>query len=384
MVTLCGSSTISSNTVRLERSRSGNSIRSTRKSMKRLFNKRSHKKIIRYSIALTNVLVISAVALFVVQSQHANQQHTSPILSATANAAVANPLDQLSSADIAVHAARLVRLDEAVAVAEKADSVSAQLAIVPSDSSIVSKPQVVNTAQKSRRDIQTYISQGGDTVSSVAAKFNVTSDTIRWSNGLTTENIPAGKELLIAPRNGVIYTVKAGDTPDALAQRYKASKELIIAFNDAEVTGLPVGERILIPDGTQPVAATSRATASAGGSYSFGGAPIYGFNGYDRGYCTWYVANKRAAIGRPIPSNLGHAAWWKANAQRAGLGVGTTPAAGAVAWKVPSDYYGHVAYVEEVYPDGSMLISEMNVVGWNRVSTQVVSAANIRTYSFIY
>lgn len=330
-------------------------------------------------------MLICLVAVFVVHSQSTQKfKHSNASFNTAVNGVASNPLDQLSSADIAVHAARAVRLDEAVAVAEKADSVGAQLAVVPSDNRIVSKPQVVNTTQKSRKDIQTYIAVSGDTISSVATKFNVTSDTIKWSNGLTAEKIAIGKELLISPRNGIVYTVKQGDTPESLADRYKANKDLIIAFNDAEVSGLPLSERIVIPDGVQPQPTRTAGRGYATGGFSFGTEPLWGSNGYDRGYCTWYVANKRAAIGRPVPGNLGHASWWKANAQRAGMTVGNVPAVGAVAWKVPNDNYGHVAIVEAFYPDGSMLISEMNVAGWNRVSSQVISAQGVGTYSFIY
>jgi len=42
-----------------------------------------------------------------------------------------------------------------------------------------------------------------------------------------------------------------------------------------------------------------------------------------------------------------------------------------VTWESP--YWGHVAYVEQVYADGSWLVSEMNYAGvngggWGRVS----------------
>ena len=119
--------------------------------------------------------------------------------------------------------------------------------------------------------------------------------------------------------------------------------------------------------------------------FAWGGAnAIYTSNGYDYGYCTYYVANKRSAIGRPLPTNLGNASTWKSRAIAAGMAIGSVPQAGAAAWKYPRDYYGHVAYVESVNADGSFLISEMNVAGWNRISTQVVPASGAGSYQFIY
>lgn len=100
-----------------------------------------------------------------------------------------------------------------------------------------------------------------------------------------------------------------------------------------------------------------------------------GASSYTYGYCTWYVATKRY-----VPSGLGNAITWYSRAQSRGMQVGATPTVGAIAWSIQTKGEGHVAYVEEVYGDGSYLISEMNVRGWNVKSTRVVSSG----YLFIY
>ena len=168
---------------------------------------------------------------------------------------------------------------------------------------------------------------------------------------------------------------------NGLSQKNKSRN--VIADNDIEVLGLRVGSRILVRDGTIAPPAKTRSSANATG-FAWGGGAIYGFNGYDYGYCTWYVANRRAAAGNPVPSNLGNASTWKALAIRAGLAVGNAPQAGAVIWTPPRDYYGHVGYVESVNPDGSVNVSEMNTKGWAKVSTRVVSAEDAARYSYIY
>lgn len=99
-------------------------------------------------------------------------------------------------------------------------------------------------------------------------------------------------------------------------------------------------------------------------------------NDYDFGNCTWYVARRRA-----VPAGLGNATDWLSSAQAMGLQTGLTPRKGAIAWEVTSYYWGHVAYVEDVYPDGTFLISEMNVAGFDMTDTRVVTAAS---WQFIY
>lgn len=329
--------------------------------------------------------------VFVAKGSNSTQAVHQSSVSSNSSSTAANPLDQLSSADIAVEVARLTRIDEAVSVANNADSINANLSTVAASSTVIAKPQVVGTGLKSKRDIQKYVTQPGDTVASVAAKFGITSNTILWSNNLSGNNLPAGKELLISPVNGIVYTVKAGDTPDSLAAKYRSNKDQIIAFNDAEVGGLRVGDLIVIPDGNASPTASSRAGFSSYSGFAWGASAIYGYNGYDYGWCTWYVANRRAAIGRPVPSNLGNAYSWYRVAASVGLPTGFTPQVGAVA---VNEAGNHVMVVEQVNADGSFWVSEMNshgqvsmtdptpAGGWGRVDFKLfASPGNIK---FIY
>lgn len=101
------------------------------------------------------------------------------------------------------------------------------------------------------------------------------------------------------------------------------------------------------------------------------------YNGYDFGYCTYLVATMRY-----VPSGWGDAISWYGNAQASGYVTGSTPRVGAIAWY--NGYApGHVAFVSVVYGDGTFLITEENVVGWNVVSTRVVSGAG-SSWLFIY
>lgn len=79
--------------------------------------------------------------------------------------------------------------------------------------------------------------------------------------------------------------------------------------------------------------------------------------------CTNYVAWRLQSEGVPQPSvHLGNAATWAQRAEEAGILVDHEPEAGAVAqwdsYAGGNGWAGHVAYIEEVYDDGTMLVSE--------------------------
>jgi surface antigen/LysM repeat protein len=345
---------------------------------------RSKKRVVRYGLLASNLILVSVIAGFIIASRNNTPTSSSaPILSLSQEEEMTDPLDEISGADIAVNVAELVRMEQATAVRNNADTVNLQLDVVPNDSQVVAKPQIVQTALKSIKDMQEYTTVDGDTVDGVAAKFSITADSVRWSNGLTGNTVAAGTALKIPPVNGVVYEVRDGDTAEKIAQKYSADAGVIIAFNDAEIRGFVPGEKIVVPDGKVQAPVVVRAASYSGFRWG-GNTPVYGYNGYDYGYCTWYAANRRAELGKPVPANLGNASTWKVLSQRAGIPVGNTPQAGAVIWTPPRDYYGHVGIVESVNEDGSVVISEMNTVGWGVRSSKTLSAEQAANYSYIY
>jgi surface antigen len=348
--------------------------------------KRYKKRMVRYGLLAGNLTIVVIAAILVLRNPNSGSVNHNNA-AATDNTQSANPLDTLSAADIAVSVARMANLAEATSVSNQADSVAADLNTHVVDYAVVPKPQILSSVIKTKADIADYTVQSGDTLGSLATKFGVTSDSIKWSNGLNSNTLRPGAVLAIPPVDGVVYTVKSGDTPDTLASKYSANKEQIIAFNDAEVSGLKIGERIVVPGGS--IATVTTSSYSAG--FSFGASAVYGYNGYDYGWCTWYVANRRNEMGRPVPSNLGNAYSWYTIAQRAGLPTGTAPQVGAVAVNQGGN---HVSVVEQVNEDGSFWISEMNASGqrsmtdstpaggWARIDWRLVSSAG--SLKFIY
>jgi len=348
------------------------------------------RRLVRAGLLAANVGILALVVAFVVSGRSNGHPSGVPVVGSLDTkhdtAAPANPLDQVSSTDIAVTVSRMTNLTEATAVTNQADSADISTVTASTSNGVTSKPEVVSTNFKSNKDIQTYVVQAGDTVTSIAAKFNVTSDSVKWSNDLRSDTVSAGTKLAIPPvgYSGIVYTVKVGDTLDSLAAKYKADKDELTRANDAEINGLQVGEQIIIPNGQQPVVASSHSSsASYSNSFAWGGSAVYGSNGYDYGYCTWWVAQRRIQVGSPLPSNLGNASSWPYIGRAAGLAEGNTPRLYAAA-VTSTRGEGHVVFVEAVNADGSILISEMNHEGWAVRDTQTIPAATAAQYIYIY
>lgn len=332
---------------------------------------------------MVNACLIAGVVFFML---HARTSDASALLSnAQSSEETTNPLDQVSSADIAVTVSRMSGMAESTAIKNQSDSDDVQLSSAPITNDVVAKPQVSASSFKSNKDIKNYTVAAGDSVGSIAAKFGVTSDSIKWSNGLTGDAVNAGTVLKIPPSGmaGIVYTVKAGDTLDTIAAKYNADKGQLTAANDAEIAGIQTGEVIIIPNGQLPVVKYTPSYSTGGGGFAWGGAAIYGYNGYDYGYCTWWVAQRRAAVGKPLPANLGNASSWGYIARAAGLPTGNTPQLYAAA-VTSTRGEGHVVFVEAVNPDGSIVISEMNHLGWAVKDTQTIDAGTASGYTYIY
>lgn len=323
------------------------------------------------------------------------QDSASAGLSRAALADARPSVDQVAAAELAAEAAATADLAVAANVANLSISLNAKSELAQIDENLLSKPHIVQDAG-STRGIKEYAAVAGDTVQSVAARYGVSEDSIRWSNNLASDAVPAGKVLLIPGSTGIVYTVKAGDTPEKLAQKYNADLGRIVTYNDAELSGLQPGQRIVIPEAVvpeterpgyvapAPAPVRSRAPAPVYNSY-YANAGVSAGNRYAYGNCTWYSYERRAELGRPIGSFWGNAVSWKSYAQSAGYLVNRTPAPGAILhdpYSAPP--YGHVAIVEQVYADGSIRISEMNYVGFNIISERTVPAGQVASYSYIH
>ena len=101
-------------------------------------------------------------------------------------------------------------------------------------------------------DVQAYIVQRGDTLVSIAEKFEVSTDTIRWANGIVGDYLKVGQELEILPINGVIHPIKKGDSLESIATKYQASVQDIYDINWLDSKILKEGQELLVPNGRMP------------------------------------------------------------------------------------------------------------------------------------
>lgn len=152
----------------------------------------------------------------------------------------------------------------------------------------------------------------------------------------------------------------------------------------------PDGKRYLIDDGLHAIPDNGTFEAYGwGGARGFAGVPItpvdaaflaalppaaplapqrgVGSGLFDWGYCTWWVAQRRA-----VPW-LGNAQEWYGAARGMGYAVGAAPLPGAILVRRSASWsgYGHVAYVESVEGE-RFTVSEMNI--------RAVGELTVRTY----
>ncbi len=168
--------------------------------------------------------------------------------------------------------------------------------------------------------ISVYVVHPGDTLPAIAKMFNVSVNTIRWSNDLKGNTIVPGQTLVILPISGVKHTVKSGDTLQSIAKLHKGDIEEVLQYNNlSKNSKLVVGDVIIVPDGemvavsagTKTSLSTSKSTPTYSGYYMrpiVGGIKtqgVHGHNGVD--LASSYGANVLAsASGQVIIARTGY------------------------------------------------------------------------------
>lgn len=154
--------------------------------------------------------------------------------------------------------------------------------------------------------IAVYVVRQGDTLSEIGEMFGVSVNTIRWANDIPKNgSIAPGDKLVILPVTGVRYAIKKGDTMESVAKKYQGDPDEIAEYNGLSGRELALGETILIPNGVIPAPTpipgnrpSSRLPSSAGGGISVAVSAdgyyirpvvgvktqgIHGYNGIDFG-----------------------------------------------------------------------------------------------------
>ncbi len=145
-------------------------------------------------------------------------------------------------------------------------------------------------------EIRVHVVRENETLSEIAAMFDVTTNTIMWANDITkASQIRPGDTLVILPIAGVRHVVKSGDTVASIAKKYSGNVDEILSYNQlASASDISAGDTIIVPGGAiqaAPTKASSKAKSS-GKTNSASGfvhpAPgavrsqgIHGYNGVD-------------------------------------------------------------------------------------------------------
>ena len=119
----------------------------------------------------------------------------------------------------------------------------------------------------------TYTVKAGDSLYSIARKFNTTVNEIKAANNLKSDVLPIGKNLIIPgdeteteiPQEGT-YTVKAGDSLYSIARLFNTTVNEIKTANDLTSNILSIGQELIIPTKIMPPATTTNYIVKAGDS----------------------------------------------------------------------------------------------------------------------
>ncbi len=124
-------------------------------------------------------------------------------------------------------------------------------AVVAPLNPLVPEPGTQEENQKPDNKPTIYTVSEGDTIASIAARFNISANTILWANGLSSNDIiKIGDHLTILPTTGVLHTIKSGDTVSGISNKYDADAAEIIFYNNlGDNARLSIGQKIIIPDG---------------------------------------------------------------------------------------------------------------------------------------
>jgi murein DD-endopeptidase MepM/ murein hydrolase activator NlpD len=148
--------------------------------------------------------------------------------------------------------------------------------------------------------IETYRVKSGDTLVTIARKFDVSVMTLWWANKLKAkDDLHIGQLLRVPSVNGLVITVKETDTLESLAAEYGVSEAEIIELNQLDDPTLVVGQVLILPGARgapiptpkpKPTAKSSSTSRGGGSSHSSGGGssgggPTY----YNGGSFRWPV-----------------------------------------------------------------------------------------------
>lgn len=101
---------------------------------------------------------------------------------------------------------------------------------------------------------QTYIVKSGDTLWGISNQYGVSVTELARINNVTANTLRVGQVLIIPslsgdnPSNMFMYTVKSGDSLYSIARKYNTTVKDIIDINNLTSTNLYIGQKLRIPE----------------------------------------------------------------------------------------------------------------------------------------
>jgi len=147
--------------------------------------KRSSKKKLRVSSLLPYIGIAAIVIGIISVGYRPEQQSNMPLGSVGAQAETSSSaetinVDQVSAANIAASAAQLANMSVGANVQNLAATLTIKSELGQLDEDTSAKPQMVSKTDK--RGVITHTVQPGETVTTIATQYEVSTDTVRWSN----------------------------------------------------------------------------------------------------------------------------------------------------------------------------------------------------------
>lgn len=92
-----------------------------------------------------------------------------------------------------------------------------------------------------------YVVKSGDTLWSIARKYNLSVNELKTLNNLSSNALSVGQRLIVGKESSNDYVVSAGDTLWAIARKFNVSVDDIKALNNLSSNNLSIGMILKIP-----------------------------------------------------------------------------------------------------------------------------------------
>jgi len=254
------------------------------------------------------------------------------------------------------------------------------------------------------KEVISYEIKDGESIASIASKFNITRNSIYWANNFDTSHIiHPGDTIKVPPVSWLIHTVQSWETLWGLANKYDIDSEdimrqnLLLTAND-----LKIWDTIIIPWAIKetpkpkvvPTKTYAATTTTSTPAYSFAAKAQSEYVNTSGQYnlvwrkpyswvwgnCTWYVASYKNVNWR------WNANQWMNNASKMGHKTWTAPSVWAIVqfeWRGYNPYYGHVWIVIDM-TSTHIIVSDMNYRRLWEVTTRKVPISDRTIKWYIY